>query len=81
MHLIVQRVEKDLDQRVRVKTVHFVFTFDPGLFVIYLSAPLWQVVKVLWGSTEVLHTVSIVTVGPVMLLVQDWAERCFVAIQ
>lgn len=57
------------------------FTLNPALLVVDLSAPLWQVVKVLRGSSEVLHAMRVVAVGPVVLLIEDWAEGSFVAVQ
>jgi len=62
MHFVVQWIKQDLDKCVRVVAVHFVFALDPRLFIFELVAPLWNIIKVLWGSTEVLHSVRIVAV-------------------
>ena len=77
----MKRVEQDLDKRVRVLAIHFVFALDPGLFVVDLTAPLWQVEVVLRRPAEVLHSVGVVAVRPVVLLVEDRAEACLVAVE
>lgn len=58
----------------RVETVHFVFTFDPRLLIVDLGAPLREVIEVLRRSTEVLHTMGIVAVGPVMFFIENGAK-------
>lgn len=69
VHLVVQRVKQDLDQRVRIEAVHFVFALDPALFVVDLRAPLGNVVEVLRRPSKVLHAVRVVAVRPVVLFI------------
>lgn len=80
MQLVKEWVEEDLDKRVRVLAVHFVFAFDPGLLVVDLIAPLGEVEVVLGRPAEILHAVGVVAVRPIMLLVEDGTEGRFVAI-
>lgn len=74
MHLIVKWIEKDLNQRMRVGTVHFVFAFDPRLLIVDVTAPLGYIVEVLGRSTEILHPMSVIAVRPIMFFIQDWTE-------
>jgi hypothetical protein len=66
---------------VRVLAVHLVFALHPALLVVDLGTPLGRVVEVLRGPPEVLHAVRVVTVRPIMLLVENRAERGLITVQ
>ena len=65
----------------RIKAIHFVLALNPRLLIVYLCAPLWQVVEVLRGTAEVLHSVRVIAIRPIMFLVQNGAEGRLVAIK
>lgn len=81
VNLIEERIEENLDERVRIHAVHFVFTFEPRLLIVDLRAPLRKVEVILGWPSEILHPVRIVTVRPIMLFVENRTKRCLVAVK
>lgn len=81
LQLVVQWVEQGLDEGMWILTVKIVFTPIPVAVFAYGWALLRLIEEHVGWSSEVLLTVSIVTLWPFMFLVDKWTERCFIAIE
>lgn len=81
MHFVVKRVEQDFNECVTILAIHLLLALNPALLVIYLAAPFRQIIEVLRGSSEVLHSVSVIAIRPIVLFIKNWAKWSFVAIE
>ena len=80
VHLIVERVEQLLDERVAVLTVEVVWTRVPAAIVLDVGAFLKRTYEVeVRRSPEVLLSMCIVTLGPLVFLVDNRTEARLVA--
>lgn len=78
--LVVQRGEELLDQAVSVLALQEVGALVPVAIICHIGAPI-QIIKVeMRGSPEILLSVSVVALGPLMLLVDVWAKTCLVGV-
>ena len=80
MHLIVKRVEQILHQVVALFTVKAILALSKSLVKMNVHTPLSFVEKVLWRSSEILKSVSIVTHRPIMLIFYLRTERRFITV-
>ena len=81
MHLVVERVEQLLDERVAVLTVEVVWTRVPAAIVLDVGAFLKRAYEVeVRRSPEVLLPMRIVTLGPLVFLVDNRTEAGLVAV-
>ena len=81
MHLVIERAEQLFDERVAVLTVEVVGTLVPAAVVLDVGAFLKRTYEVeVRRSPEVLLSMGIVTIGPLVLLVYNGAEARLVAV-
>ena len=81
MHLVIERAEQLFDERVAVLTVEVVGTLVPAAVVLDVGAFLKRTYEVeVRRSPEVLLSMCIVTIGPLVLLVYNRAEARLVAV-
>ena len=81
VHLVVQRAVQLLDKRVAVLAVEVVGALVPAAVLLHVGTFLKRTDKVeVWWSPEVLLPMGIVTLGPLVLLVDDGTEACLVAV-
>jgi hypothetical protein len=74
MHFVVKRVEQDFNECVTILAIHLLLALNPALLVIYLAAPFRQIIEVLRGSSEVLHSVSVIAIRPIVLFIKNRAK-------
>ena len=78
MQLVVQWTEQLLDQRVRILTLQEVMTLIPTSIIAHQGTFLHVVEEQVWWSSEILLSMSIIALRPLMLFVDIRTETCLI---